>query len=138
MTRLTYILTVFTGYSRLINKLLTILLYCLFQTDQESRQNRELKKMAQQMNKEMTDTRLGADRSADLSLARKDFSRELSRITDPSAVLTLPRRDLYEQVDYIVSELILCRKMKFSSQDRKILANRVMDDLVRTSLKACN
>ncbi len=58
------------------------------------------KKMTHVMNKsELETNRRTSGRETVIDRARKDFGRELARMTDPAVVLSLTRKDVFEQVE---------------------------------------
>jgi len=87
---------------------------------------------------ELETNRRTSGRETVIERARKDFGRELARMTDPAMVLSLARKDLFEQVEYIVSEMLRSRRDGFSNKERTGLTEVVVEDLIRFSMKAVN
>lgn len=95
--------------------------------------------MTHVMNKSALETnRRTSGRETVIDRARKDFGRELARMTDPAVVLSLARKDLFEQVEYIISEMLRSRRDGFSNKERASLTEVVVEDLIRFSMKAVN
>lgn len=95
--------------------------------------------MTQLLNRsELETNRRTSGRETVINLVRKDFGRELARMTDPAAVLSLARKDLFEQVEYIVSEMLKSRRDGFSNKERTSLTGFVVEDLIRSSMRAVN
>ena len=95
--------------------------------------------MTHVMNKsELETNRKTSGRETVIDRARKDFGRELAKMTDPAVVLSLTRKDLFEQVEYIVSEMLRSRKDGFSNKERASVIEVVVEDLIRFSMKAVN
>lgn len=95
--------------------------------------------MTQLLNRSKLETnRRTSGRETVINFARKDFGRELARMTDPATVLSLARKDLFEQVEYIVSEMLRSRTDGFSNKERTSLTGFVVEDLIRSSMRAVN
>ncbi len=87
---------------------------------------------------ELETNRRTSGREIAFDRARKDFGRELAMMTDPAMVLSLTRKALFEQVEYIVSEKLRSRRNGFSNKERANLTGFVVEDLIRFSIKAVN
>ncbi len=95
--------------------------------------------MTYMLNKNETDAVVRSpSREQTFNQTRKDFGRELVRMTDPAMVLSLARKDLFEQVEYIVSEMLRSRTDGFSNKEQASLTGFMVEDLIRSSMRAAN